>query len=64
MVRFVFPYHQDFYLDFTKAEDWLLVNGLGCPSPDQDDIVEVVGIVVRTKRGLRDINFINKEIHD
>lgn len=63
MVRFVFPYHKDFYLDFTEAKEWLLVNGLGCPSPDKDDVVEVLGFVVKTKTGIKDVNFVNGEIH-
>lgn len=57
MVRLVFPYHDDFYLDLSETSEWFLINGLGCPQPDKDDEVEVLAIVVRTCSGNRVLDF-------
>lgn len=59
MVKLVFPYHDDFYLDITESSEWLKINGLGCPHPHQDDVIEVLGIVVRTHSGNRVLDFSN-----
>lgn len=57
MVKLVFPYHDDFYLDITESSEWLLINGLGCPHPNQDDVIEVLALVVRTHSGNRVLDF-------
>lgn len=57
MIKLVFPYHKDFFLESETAADWLELNGLGCPSKDLNDEVLILGMVVYTKYGVKTLDW-------